>query len=172
MHIQIREIISLRKKLQMTGSDLSKIVNPPIPLPSIRDWERGAKTPPAYVLAFILKELKHIEILINQLKEGDLSNATLANFKFKGESLRQSLLTECTFRNIDFSMTDFSDSQMLNCNFYNCKFKQCLLNRCDLAGTSFKACDFTKASLTGAHYTAETFIDSHLENVIGEVANR
>jgi DNA-binding transcriptional regulator YiaG len=48
-----------RKNAGITQKQMSELLN--IPQRTIEDWERGVRTPPAYVEKLIIEELKRIK---------------------------------------------------------------------------------------------------------------
>lgn len=110
-----------------------------------------------------------------------VKRACLASIDFSFCNLKNVRITDCTFRNVEFSnglMQELEDecNQYHDCHFRETRFRgslfgikrsvfnSCIFNRCDLAGlrfgiVEFNNCRFDNCELKGVDFGASSFVE-------------
>ena len=108
--------------------------------------------------------------IISTLKKGGDFKITYQNFSNeiifqKNLSGTILILGEVKLSNCDFKEVDFTGSHFIDCNFENCKFHNTILHKCEFWNCTFKNCEILGCMLTKADLDNNVFTNCQFKKV-------
>jgi uncharacterized protein YjbI with pentapeptide repeats len=101
-------------------------------------------------------------------KQLELVDAALSDCHFRELDFSCAALVRCTISNAHFELCDFSNTLLIetvfnNCDFDNCNFTKADFQRGDGSGCRFRAANFTRADLTDCNLSGAALEDCRFD---------